>query len=359
MIYPILLPKVSLLLKSLLAKSNKNLWRIDGYREGAWFCSGAEILFNICKQVDTDMKDVCIMLPSYFCGQSLKYLRNAGVEFAFYKLNEDFSPDYISIKSLLKTKNVDFFLHVHYFGCVKNQQQTRDLCNQYNISMIEDCAHIFHPLDRDKWLGDYVFFSPHKFFPVLCSSVLFSKKELIVDKLYIENRFLISWYLKGLLKHIYPKRKTSNYNWNVVWSNQSEIPTNTMPNHFDIEFINISRRRIQSISNTRIDNKNKLLQVFEKLDDWYAVSEYKLHNTPYILGFRCHCSDVMAKVRDKLHLLKCPIMMWPDLPYEIKKKSKNYQRDIERVECTIFFFTHEQIDINKYVKLISKAVHGE
>ena len=55
------------------------------------------------------------MLPAYFCGQSLRYLRNAGVFFIFYNLNDDLTPNYEHIKQILQVQKPDIFLHLAAF----------------------------------------------------------------------------------------------------------------------------------------------------------------------------------------------------------------------------------------------------
>ena len=141
-------------------------WNLKGYQPPLWYCSSAEILSDICMQHKNIAGKVSIMLPSYFCGQSLRYLRNINVEFIFYELNDNLTPDYKNILNILKENSPDFFLHVHYFGQVLAQNKTRELCSSHNMLMIEDCAHVIHPSAKTEWLGDCLFFSPHKFFPV-------------------------------------------------------------------------------------------------------------------------------------------------------------------------------------------------
>ena len=103
MLYPIPLSGVFVLLKSIFGwRRGENNWIIDSYKNSLWFCGSAEILLNICNQVNKKPENISIMLPAYFCGQSLRYLRNTGINFIFYDLCDNLSPDYEKIEKNFK-----------------------------------------------------------------------------------------------------------------------------------------------------------------------------------------------------------------------------------------------------------------
>ncbi len=359
MLYPFPLPGVSILreFKFNLAK-NSHLWKIDNYHKPVWLNSSSEALFNICRR--TDGGNVSIMLPAYFCGQSLRYLRHAKVSLLFYEVCEDLSPDYYSIEKTLQKVKPDFFLHVHYFGCIDNQTATRELCDRYGMTMIEDCAHVIHPIMHKNWVGDYVIFSPHKFFPISRASAVFSKDGIALSDLNLRKRTPYSWFLKKLLVRYAPLNKINMPDrWRVKWSSCSKRPTCFSPGSLELGIVSESRKAIQDISRERLNNKKRLLQAIERIEDWRALTSCHSKGF-YVLGMQCKNKEMAVQIWERLCLLNCPAMMWPDLPIEIKDPLvfQRFQNDIDRVQNTIFFFLHEQLDINQYIVLIKEAVRA-
>jgi hypothetical protein len=357
--HPVPLPSFSDLLNLVNnRKTDHTNWKIEKYVKSPWFCSGAESLLNICNQLSKDTKDVYLMLPAYFCGQSLRYLRGASVNFIFYNLCDDLTPNYDHIEQLLCDKQPDIFLHVHYFGCVSSQRDSRELCDKHNMVMVEDCAHVMHPSVHGMWLGDYIFFSPHKYFPVDHAGIVFSKKELTINTLYREESFPFLWYLKRLVKrHILSNVKIKGCDWSVKWSSQSNLSKFLTPNSIEIDLLKIKSINIHDLSNKRMKNKDMLLNTLRLFDKWELMSNFGENNVPYVLGMRCESEAIASNLFLKFRSCKCPVMMWPDLPFELKVLSRNYKSDVDRVKVNIFFFLHEQIEMNKYLKLIKKVLN--
>jgi len=274
------------------------------------------------------------------------------VELIFYSLEVDLNPNYKNILSLLEKKKPDFFLHVHYFGRVSSQEMTRDLCNTYNMLMIEDCAHIIHPSVANQWFGDYLFFSPHKFFPVKNGGVLYSKEAMKNNNNHVRSFFPFFWYLKKYFSLIKYK---NNINCNIQWNSKSEKFNFFLPSSAEINLIKASSRNLKEISKIRVLNKDKLLAVFSRKSDLRQLVIYDSSDVPYIVGVKCDDISFAKNLCTSLRKLNCPVMKWPDLPNEILKIE--CQNDINLIKSSIFFFIHEQIDINKYTKIISQAIN--
>jgi hypothetical protein len=222
--------------------------------------------------------------------------------------------------------------------------------------MVEDCAHVIHPSIHNNWLGDYIFFSPHKFFPVKNSSIVFSKNKMNIGALYHEEKFPILWYLKRIFKRYIPFNNRNN-NWNVKWSSQSDFPGFFIPNSKEIDLLESKSFNVYEMSKIRVQNKDLLLEVLELFKKWSPVSLFDEKDTPYILGMRCESEAVASKLYYRFIYCRCPVMMWPDLPCELEKSTGFYGLDIDRTKETIFFFLHEQIDIGNYLKLIQRSLN--
>jgi hypothetical protein len=51
-------------------------------------------------------------------------------------------------------------------------------------------------------------------------------------------------------------------------------------------------------------------------------------------------------------------MIWPDLPNEIKDNSK-YINAVEKTKNTIYFFIHEQLNIERYINDIKDILEND
>ena len=98
-----------------------------------------------------------------------------------------------------------------------------------------------------------------------------------------------------------------------------------------------------------------MLDVFSRKNDWKQIVVYDASDVPYILGMKCNNISFTNNLCKRLRDLNCPVMKWPDLPGEIMKTE--CQNDIHRIKSSIFFFVHEQIDMDKYSKLILRAIN--
>ena len=145
-----------------------------------------------------------ILIPSYFCGQSLRYLRNLNAKLHFYKLNKDFTPNINFINKEYGSIKFDIFLNIHYFGKFFINNEFISLAKNQNAILIDDCAHIISPFADFDFKGDFLIFSPHKYFPL--PKVAFSINKSKINYPYT-NKFSFSipfgWLIKQILKKIF------------------------------------------------------------------------------------------------------------------------------------------------------------
>jgi len=349
-LHPVVILSLDKIISSFFeTKLIKDQWRLANYQEPSWFCGSAEILANICKRHSHKDGSVTIMVPYYFCGQSLRYLRSTNVNIIFYNLDSNLIPKYKDVEKKLTKYNPDLFLHVHYFGQISEQENVRKMCDFHNMLMIEDCAHVIHPVIKDKWLGDYLFFSPHKFFPVKNGSVCYSKR--LTNLLYPDNRvkFPFFWYMKRYISSFKSKK---SINCNVHWNSQSSDLISNAPSLGEAQLLQSEASSVQVISSIRVENKRKLFEAFSFFNCWRPMLTNSNDYVPHILGMRCDSSEIATSLCQIFSDLNCPIMRWPDLPFELKHLEGKCRAEIELTHMTIFFFVHEQFDIERYIKLI-------
>ena len=86
---------------------------------------------------------------------------------------------------------------------------------------------------------------------------------------------------------------------------------------------------------------------------------FKNEDLPYVIGMKCHNNNIMQKRFKSLYKQGCPVMIWPDLPVELKKDLDKYSKDVSRVKNTIFFFLHYQLDIDKYMQDVQLVMNNQ
>ena len=122
----------------------------------------------------------------------------------FYKINDDLSPDWKSIKSKL-TKDIKFLLLINFFGYPQNYKQFKKIAKQKEIILIEDNAHGYGGIFRGKELGtfcDIGISSPHKTVKGLYSGgVLYGNYKINNIRNYKPN---IYQKIKNIIKLKFP-----------------------------------------------------------------------------------------------------------------------------------------------------------
>ncbi len=85
----------------------------------------------------------------------------------FYGLNPDLSADKSELYEMISSGKYGALLVIHYFGfCLNDMGKIRQLCQDNDVVLIEDCAHAMWSEISEGvlgHLGDYSFYSLHKF----------------------------------------------------------------------------------------------------------------------------------------------------------------------------------------------------
>lgn len=359
MLYPIVLPEIKDLLTAsfkVSARELNEIWAVDGYEPMELFMGGAHALAYICKQIakPEESAKLDMLLPDYFCGQSLRFIRGLPVNLHFYPLNESLEPNYDFINELTSKVNIDLFLHVHYFGKVANQVKSRELCDLKGAKLIEDCAHIQHPSNTKNWFGDYLVFSPHKHFPVSNGGALFVKSSLKKDS---GTRFNAStdfiWYMKRLINRVLTKQVSKNNTYDILMNGSTEALNDREPSVYESKLIShFSRSHLRDAEKIRT-NHRVVANYLSGIENWKLCFSTD-SGVPYYLAMRCDSRGVAEKRYLKLRENGVPVLLWPDLPSELAPRKRQAGLVYNRTAETIFFAVHQQIDVNEMLALLKK-----
>ena len=113
-----------------------------------------------------------VWVPDFFCDSSLAPMRASGATIQHYAINELLEPDLADLREMIEFKKPDILVYVHFFSREVRPVRTREFCQNHGIWFVEDAAHVIIPSAKVGREGDFVLFSPHKFFPVPCGATL-------------------------------------------------------------------------------------------------------------------------------------------------------------------------------------------
>ncbi|MEM9056544.1 MAG: aminotransferase class I/II-fold pyridoxal phosphate-dependent enzyme [Pseudomonadota bacterium] len=120
-----------------------------------------------------------VLLPAYCCKSMVDPVRWAGLEPVFYRVTDELEIDHRDLRGRLSGKT-RAIIAVHFFGFPQPLEQLRELCDEWRIALIEDCAHAFFGrwgAEAPGTVGDYAIASPTKFFPVYDGGCLVSSRH--------------------------------------------------------------------------------------------------------------------------------------------------------------------------------------
>jgi len=154
------------------------------YRNSIFFTSSARVGFRHLLNNLNIGKDGYILLPSYI-GYSIREgsgvidpIEECGITYAFYRVKRNLSVDLDDLQNKIKIyrhKTFAVFV-IHYFGFLQSDIiEIRNICANYGIYLVEDCAHCFKSSYKGVLLGDFgdfSLFSIHKILPTLDGGIL-------------------------------------------------------------------------------------------------------------------------------------------------------------------------------------------
>jgi len=337
-------------------------FNLEGYGSEVWTQGGAEGISLVCSWLSVaSSKSINVLIPGYFCGQSLRFLRTLNVNLIFYPVTDELLPDYQEISDRLGSVKIDLFVHVHYFGNTKGAVQSANFASSIGAKLLEDAAHVLSPRIVD-WVGDFVLFAPHKHFVMPKVGLVFIKddskglKPSWVPKVKATIALTI-WFGKQVLKNLgWP---SANASWGVTECNEKELLGKHIlsQKHISIAMVNYEKDLHATL--IKKNNAKLLLDRLLKADKWTPLQEYQSFECPYLVGMICESIEIAERRFLKLNKNARLVMQWPDLPSEIKIDKKVAGQSQLLAETTLYFTIHQQIYQHEWLGLLESIINTE
>jgi hypothetical protein len=118
-----------------------------------------------------------ILIPAYICSAAVEPITAYGAKAVFYDIKRNCEPSLEDLRARIGSR-ARAVLAVHYFGFPSQLQKMRSLCDEFNLLLIEDCAHVLPSLPCEQAVGTYgdaCVFSWRKLLPINDGAALYFK----------------------------------------------------------------------------------------------------------------------------------------------------------------------------------------
>ncbi|MDA0733969.1 MAG: DegT/DnrJ/EryC1/StrS family aminotransferase [Chloroflexi bacterium] len=373
------LPRIRSLLQAVAAPLATGApWRLNHrqgdvaqvYRRGSFALAAA-----VQTVITANASDRAIVwIPGYFCNEALEPLRRLPVTLRFYPVQADLTPDWSALAEFPggQSGSVVFVL-VHYFGFPNAILQAKSFCEQHQVVLLEDAAHVLQP-GGGIGDGDLSIFSPRKLLAVPSGGILVASQAWATHLMKVSarqggNADTIRWLAKRLAQKLFVKLHIPWHRFKgVVQQDCSPGSTDGLPhrtpggyNPFDLKLLTVMAQDMDAVMERRRRNYRQLLgwtehlvgarPLFARLPD--GVCPYA-----FPLLVNQSSSDLVATLRSQ----GIPASQWPDLPPEVLGSQREHKISIHTFERLLLLPVHQSLtssQIDRVGQQLCAALTGD
>ena len=224
-----------------------------------------------------------IVMPVYIPAKLYRFILAAGYEPKFYDLSTELDFDLEEISALIDDQTQAVFA-THFFGVPVDLLPLKNITQDADVFLIEDCAHSLNALYKGRALGstgDCTLFSTRKMMQLHCGGILVLKTELWdfepSQSEKVRSAFTIYHYTGSRVKHIVnsllgeksPFKQTKIlYDGYINHSEEHVVKVKEM-DHFFRWYINI--QDLDKVADKRRKNFQYLLNGIKDLESFYPM----------------------------------------------------------------------------------------
>lgn len=308
---------------------------------------------------------VKILLPDYFCNQTIYSFNESWMEILYYPIKSDIDLDWDYLKKWTKENEFDVFLFTHYFGKYnENISRAKEICKNKNAILIEDCAHVLYPTGKMGLYGDFVIYSPHKQLPIMDGAVLMCNEDEnnpIIMELFnwikekykgiSENKGNAIWYIKKAFQKVIPIHRKLTYYPGIHYSDEfgekhslRRISRDSYNTICDLRYIDF--KKIAYIRRDNLDMMNYIVSL--KYPDVIPMITSEV-DVPYFAVYSLEKVENKGKVVEDMINKGFTVLYWPDLPYHLN--GTDGHDDMEKLsENIIIMPVHQDLSPQRLAK---------
>ena len=310
-----------------------------------------------------------VWLPDYFCNEALIPLRRNEIILHFYPIKNDLSPDWDRIESEAKRSDPpDVFILVHYFGFPNCLSGARAFCDKHGIQLLEDCAHLFLPVNGCG--QNTAFFSPHKLLPLPEGGLLIMPNNGLAQQAlkFGIKKLILKWLMRRLAQRImltmgiswHRFRKTAIGNLHNNLANQLSEKNGMFPNKYSLKLLGVIEKDLDYVIQKRRENYIRLLRAIDGVKEGRPLlALLPDYVCPY--AFPLIVSEGRDAVASQLNHFGIPASSWPDLPPEVLQKRNEHKTAVWLQEHILLLPVHQDLSDKQveYTELKLKEILGK
>jgi hypothetical protein len=260
-----------------------------------------------------------VLLPAWFCGQSLLPLRAVGAQLTFVPVDASGVPQWPA------DGNADMIVAVHSFGCPTDLSAAVALRARTNALLIEDCAHVLQPAPGMGEAGDAVIYSPHKTLGLPEGAVLVTRQPGLSDRLRIALGDLppapppSRWAVKRMVQRLIPDVLRPRLPMGGPPDFLSDPPVGEAAPLTGASALSLSLMAGACMAQQAAARQRNAQALRSALSGLPAWAPFFAHDGPAPYRFALLCDDTgVAEARyARLRQFRLPVESWPDMVPEV------------------------------------------
>ncbi|RJO61511.1 hypothetical protein C4544_02575 [candidate division WS5 bacterium] len=340
--------------------------------EQAVFNSARDALYNGIKLLD--YVPLRVHIPAYCCQSVLVPFGKLGIEIKFYDIDSNLRP---VIKKSDFSRG-DVFLLVHFFGIPQDTLSINQLCQEFNMVLVEDCAHTLpdpearYPVGS---IGAFSVYSLRKQLPVPDGGVLVVNnpqiKKHMINNIRLPNLYRMSlrrWlitnfdrvtfilrchnvlFLKSILRRVFGLTN------GLLDGNVSDAPA------YDISYITVrvlERLDIKSVIRIRRNNYHYLVNRLANISG-LSIPFPSLHDgaVPQVLPLLLSKAEHVKTYMNKKGVF---VGRWPGLELPRQVSRSDFPMTFTWVDSCISLPVHQDLKaahLDIIIKTLKQAIES-
>lgn len=294
-----------------------------------------------------------IVLPDWFCAQSLAPLRLTGAVPVFV-------PVEARTTAPLWSGEADMVLAVHPFGRPADLSEALALARGQGALLVEDAAHALGPAPGIGETGDAILYSPHKTLGLPGGAVLVGRSDAAPAP--AEHRVMESpahparWAVRRLIQSLLPDTVRPL----LPQGGQARFEDDPAPGapSPEAEAPPLSRRLMAGAdlateANARRGNAARLRVAAARFDEWEPLFAED-GPAPYRLALRCRSAEWARRFYAALRAAHLPAESWPDLDAAVKADPARHAGALALRDTVILLPVHSALDGERFGHLLEK-----
>ena len=306
---------------------------------GRWFSRSAWSIAVVARlrQRVTGKAEVTFWVPDFFCNESLSLLRQMGVRFVFYPIDQRAHPDAGQFPVVHEDNKPDLFVVVHYFGEPVPCDEALAVCKEHGAWLVEDAAHVLFPVPGVGEVGDCVLYSPHKQFALPDGAILVIRKDgpsflarhdnylRFLDDISCDlcgggrpfDKQTALWLAKRLLQKFGVRLQQKLPSFALDLMTKSEVTAPPGMSAVSKRLLKYELPRIPAFAAYRLRCANEWAEMICSLYPSSGCTVIPFSQPPYLACIAALDQATAVSLYARLHSVGVPVSTWPDLPLEV------------------------------------------